>query len=87
MSKFLICAVLDEAVGAFGPPMIFRSKMEAIRGFSDAVADKNSAMHAHPSDFCLYHVGVWDDQSAICDSVSPLVRLIGASECGNAVTS
>lgn len=54
-------SVRDEKVGAFMPPFPMRSDGEAIRGFIDACADKNTAFSKHPADFVLFNVGKYDD--------------------------
>lgn len=63
----VIFAVKDLAVQAFGIPFFVRSKGEAIRSFTDEANGKgsaNSAIHAHPEDYELYELGVYDDEDA-----------------------
>lgn len=76
----LIFSVHDKAVGAFLPPFFARSKMEAIRSFSEACADEKHQFAKHASDYTLYSLGEFDDGGARFSTVDP-VRLITALEC------
>lgn len=57
-------AVHDSAVGAFNRPQFFRSRGEALRSFSDAVANPEAGFRAHAEHFSFYHVGVYDEDTA-----------------------
>lgn len=59
-----VFAVRDTKVEAYLPPFTMRSKGEAIRGFADAVIDKSGAIGKYPSDFVLFYLGEFDDQTA-----------------------
>ncbi|AKI26924.1 DNA binding protein VP5 [Gokushovirinae Fen672_31] len=75
-----IYSVLDKAVGAYLRPFYTRSKMEAIRSFSDAVADEKSDFGKHAEDFVMMYHGEFDDNSGVFYPVDPQ-RVISAIEC------
>lgn len=81
MAIFLMCAVKDEAVGAFMAPFVCRSQGEAIRSFSDAVADPKMEFGRHPADYGLYVVGEWDDHAGIVRELTQHQLLIKAEDC------
>ena len=60
-------SVYDSKVGAYLDPMFFRSKGEAIRAFSSAVADSTHQFHKYASDFTLFELGSWDELNAKMD--------------------
>jgi len=70
--KMLICAVRDQAIGAFMQPFFSRSEGEAMRGFSDACKDDKMPFRAHLADYSLFVLGAFDDQiGEIVPEVSP----------------
>lgn len=81
MAKLGLCAVFDSKVGAYAPPFHVRSRGEAIRSFEDACRDDKMPFKAHPSDFTLYYIGEFDDNSGVLLSSGP-ERLLGADELG-----
>lgn len=61
----VIVAVRDLKASAFVHPHLQVSDGVAVRAFSDAVLDKNSAVSAHPQDYQLFHCGDFDDRTGI----------------------
>lgn len=82
-----IFCVYDSKGLRYGSPMFVPSKGEAIRGFSDVANDGKSVISNHPSDFVLYLVGEFDDQTGVVSAYSPLVNLGNASEFKKPVVS
>lgn len=76
-----MCCVYDSKVGAYLPPMFFRSKMEAIRSFSSAVADESHQFCKYPEDYTLFDVGEWDDSTCKFTPHLTPISLIKAHEC------
>ena len=72
-------SVYDKAVNAFMPPFFARSTGEAIRSFGDLAHDNSTNVCKHPSDFVLYRVGEFNDNSGLFAVVEP-ARLVGALE-------
>lgn len=79
--KLYAFSVRDEAVGSFLPPMFFRSKGEAIRAFSDAVANPEHQFAKHMSDYVFFCVGEFNDASGMFGAFEP-VRIMSAFEVG-----
>lgn len=77
--KMFMCAVFDSVVGSYMQPMFFRSPAEGIRSFSDAVGDAKSAFCAHPEDYYLALLGVFDDADG--SFVADGRKLVTANEC------
>lgn len=63
--KMVVVAVFDNAVGAFMRPFVAPSRGVAQRSFSDEVNRAGSEMHAHPEDYALHDLGVWDDATGL----------------------
>jgi len=79
-----ICSVFDSAAQAYNRPIFVPSTGLAIRSFRDEVnrkADDNT-LNSHPSDFELYQVGQFDDQTGDITSMAPslLARAIDMKE-------
>lgn len=53
---------------------------QAMRAFSDEVNTRNSSMNRHPTDYALFHVGEFDDQTGQLQPVHPAVNLGLAAE-------
>ncbi len=64
-----IFTVYDEKAHAYIAPFILHQTAMAIRTFSDACADPKHQFGAHPEDYCLYQIGVFDDETAILSDI------------------
>lgn len=60
-------AVYDSKVEAFLSPLFFQSKGQAVRAFTDAIADSSSPISKHPEDFTIFELGSFDDSNAKFD--------------------
>lgn len=56
-------SVYDDKACFFASPFYAMNHSDAIRSFSDAVADPQTRVSIHPSDYVLYHIGTFDDVS------------------------
>ncbi|WNK14833.1 MAG: nonstructural protein [Microvirus sp.] len=63
-----VYSVHDIKVGAYLPPIYFRSKGEAIRAFSAAAMQTDHDFHKYASDYTLFEIGSWDDANAKFES-------------------
>lgn len=72
-------SVYDKAAGAFLPLFFCRSKGEAIRSFTSAVADEKHQFGMHKGDFTLFACGSFDDASGLMSPVEP-ERVLSALE-------
>lgn len=62
--KRIVCAVWDSAVQSYGQPFFTRARGEATRSFTDEVNKKDgNALNAHPEDYELRYLGLYDDES------------------------
>lgn len=59
--KHYMFTYFDSKGGFYSKPMFTRSKGEAIRSFSDEVNREDSYLAAHPEDFTLFELGIFDD--------------------------
>lgn len=64
--QLLVVTLLDAKAEAFNVPQFVQSLGGAIRAFTDEInrPDTNNVLYNHPSDFLLYHLGTYDDQTA-----------------------
>lgn len=69
--KYVMLSVRDSAMDAFAAPFTVRAIGQAIRSFSDEVNRPESPMFAHPSDYELFHVGTFDEETGLVEAVSP----------------
>lgn len=76
-----VFSVYDKAVGAYMPPFITRSKGEAVRSFMAAVNNGGHEFSKSPSDFTLFLLGRFHDESGLVDTASGPERVISALEC------
>lgn len=60
---FKLFALYDSKVSSFANPVCARSDGEAIRMVTDAAADPSTLFSKHPSDFVLYCVGTYDEDT------------------------
>lgn len=75
MSKMVVVAVFDRAVGCFARPAFVQSKGAAIRSFQDEVRRQHAdnAVANHPEDFSLYELGLYDEKSGTFTCGDPLL--------------
>jgi len=69
MAKLVVCAVFDSAVQAYGKPIFFRARGEAIRSFIDEVnrkADDNQ-LYQHSDDFDIRVLSMFDEEAGTFD--------------------
>jgi hypothetical protein len=59
----MLVALYDRATEAYAPVMTVHTRAEAIRSFRQAVNDQQTPMNKTPTDYELYQVGTYDDQT------------------------
>lgn len=62
--KLLCFAVYDAKAEAYLRPFFAETKGLAMRSFSDAVNDPAHEMCRHAEDYTLFHIGVFNQESA-----------------------
>lgn len=80
--KMVVCSIFDRKVNAYGPPMFFRTKGEAIRSFMDAVAGKDSPMRRYPDDYFMAYIAEFDDSTGEFLNSKPVPEMMmNALDC------
>ena len=60
-----VFAIYDAGAQAYLPPFILPRAEMAQRTFGDCVNSKDHQFGAHPEDYTLFCLGLWDDETAI----------------------
>lgn len=60
---YKILAIRDRAADCFGQPIFTTSTGGGIRSFGDAINGQDKTLAAHPEDFDLYLLGIFDDNT------------------------
>lgn len=66
--KLVVCSVFDDKAKAYLQPFFVANENIARRSFGDAVADPSTGISKHVSDYKLYQVGIFDDNSGMFDA-------------------
>jgi len=61
MARYIVCSVYDSKVKYFSPPMLYKNRGEALRGWEEAVNDVKSTIAKYPADFTIMEIGEWND--------------------------
>lgn len=72
--------VYDTAVEAYMTPFFMRSKGEAIRSFEAACKDPEHNFAKNPTDFVLFYLGEYDDETGQITQDNPPISLGTALE-------
>lgn len=70
-----ICTVRDDVSQVYGRPMFVRTVGEANRSFISECSNAESELSKHPSDYSLYELGQYDDETAVF-TLLPAPRLV-----------
>lgn len=73
--KYNLFTIYDEVTEVYNLPFAAINEREAIRNVTLAAQDPNSSLNRSAEDYSLYHVGTYDDQTAIYENIQP-VRLV-----------
>jgi len=74
----LLVSLYDRATESYAPVMTVHTRNEAIRSFRQAVNDAQTPIHNNPTDYELYQVGSFNDQTGELTAIAP--ELIGRAE-------
>ncbi len=61
--KLNIYAIFDTASGLYLRPLFAQSDGQALRSFSDVVADADHEIGRHPEDYSISRLGIFDDNT------------------------
>jgi len=72
--KYLAFAMYDSVARVYTPPFYMATSNVAIRAFALTANLPDSKVGLHPSDFTLYELGVFDDESGIFTAHDPHIN-------------
>ncbi len=78
--KMLMFSLYDTKLEGFMRPFFLQSVGVATRAIMDLSKDPNHEAAKHPSDFCLYELGTFDDHSSEITQMMPPKRIGLVSE-------
>lgn len=65
-----VFSVFDSKAASFAQPFFSPTIVTAQRAFTGACKETTSMLNQYPEDFCLFHLGEFDDQTGL---FAPLV--------------
>jgi len=82
MAVTFVVAVHDSAMDAFSRPFHVPTTQAAVRSFSDEVnrVSADNPLNAHPDDFILYHLAMFEDESGRFENLSSPAQLVRAKD-------
>lgn len=69
-------SLYDNKALVYSPPFYAATDAAAVRMVGDTVADPQTSLSRHPSDYVLYLVGEFDDQKGLFSQAAPLVHIV-----------
>lgn len=80
--KQIIVAVRDKKAESYGRPFVSPTAGMAIRSFSDECQRQaeDNPMYKHPSDFALYKIADYEDETAMVSALPSPELLIEADQ-------
>lgn len=72
-------SIRDEKAGCSYEPQIFKTEVDAIRFFDQAIQNKNTMINKYPDDFTLYKIGVYDERAGAITDVK-VEKVVTAAE-------
>lgn len=82
--KMSVYTIYDVASGVYMRPFFAKADGEAMRSFADLAVDPQHPVGAHPSDYTLFNIGSYDDNTGQIQGGPPL-KLMTALEGISAV--
>lgn len=80
MAKLRVFAPHDAKLGVFMTPFFMLHLGQALRTWEDLCNDPQTIFSKHSSDFVLYEVGIFDDDTGLMSPHSPLQQVATAAE-------
>lgn len=72
-------SVRDNKVNSYSPVFPSTSSVQATRDFERACNDANTQLNRYPSDFDLFQVGTFDDQTGVVTPINPPIHVVSAA--------
>ncbi len=73
--------IYDTKAKAYLPPFFLGETGQAVRHFTDAVNDGQSAFNKHPEDYTLFEIGGYDDATGLVNSFEGPELVCTALQC------
>lgn len=78
--KLKMFSLYDSKALVYGSPMLVSTVGSALRSFGDVANDPSSVVCKHATDFVLFQIGEFDDQTGKIDSFDHFINLGLASD-------
>lgn len=80
MAKLQAFSIRDVQVGLYNRPYYMLSQGQAVRSFTDEInrPSDDNPMYKHPSDYELYWLGEFDEESGQFISTGPKIVISGS---------
>jgi len=72
-----VIAVFDKKISLYDNPFAVRHVGEAIRQFETLTKDPQTKFGQHPTDYELYQIGTYDEESGLINPSSPIHLFTG----------
>jgi len=82
----VVVAVRDSAMDSFMQPWYVPTNAVAVRAFQKEVNNPQSPMHDTPSDYELYKIGMFNEETGEHENLKPPERLTRAKDMKNETT-
>lgn len=82
--KYLFC-IYDSKIPVYEELLALRSKAEAIRMFETTVQTKDNRLNKYPSDYSMFLIGEWDEETGLITSYPAPQHIASALEFVNSV--
>ncbi len=63
-----VFSIFDQKAKAYLPPFFMPEQGQALRMFGDALQQDKHVFCAHPEDYVLFEIGMFDDRTAALES-------------------
>lgn len=70
----------DSKIGVYHPPFFMQHTGQALRAWDELCNDPKTQFNRHPSDFQLYEVGTFDDETGRLDAHTAPQHLSNAAD-------
>lgn len=78
--KLTACSIFDSAVNTYSPPFFVRSLGLALRDFRKEASNPQSRISESATDYTLFVVGEFNDESGFFDPLPAPRRVVSAHE-------
>lgn len=78
--KIMIYSVYDSKTGVFGQPNFLINRGAALRAWQEAANDPQSNICKYPSDFTMFEIGYWEDETGTITMLDAKISLGTALE-------